>query len=162
MLGELLTAPIVTIARSVEANGESVEVVRVAPDGEETVEAAMPVVVTISNELGEPRYPTMKAKMQARKRAPTVVTVESLDVPSDELVPTVVLVRQFVPEIAGDCAAFVARPAHCCGPLTSRAPYRRPSATEIPAPYRRRSAGYHLSILKYRLPPSISGGSATR
>ncbi|TFH23058.1 MAG: electron transfer flavoprotein subunit beta/FixA family protein [Myxococcales bacterium] len=103
MLGELLSAPTVTIARSVEANGASVKVVRVAPDGDETVEAAMPVVVTISNEVGEPRYPTMKAKMQARKREPTVVTVESLDIPSDELVPSVVLVRQFVPEVSGHC-----------------------------------------------------------
>lgn len=103
MLGELLDAPVVTIARSMEASGDTVSVVRVTPDGDETVEARLPAIVTISNELGEPRYPTMKAKMQARKRRPTVVIVEALDVPSDELARKAVLTRQFVPVVSGDC-----------------------------------------------------------
>ena len=103
ILGELLKAPVVTIARSVDVDGDRIKVVRVTPDGDETVETASPAIVTISNELGEPRYPTMKAKMQARKRQPTVVTVESLDIPSDELLPKAVLVKQFVPEVSGDC-----------------------------------------------------------
>ena len=103
MLGELLKAPVITIARSVEAADGKATVVRVAPDGDETVEATLPALVTISNELGEARYPTMKAKMQARKRTPTVVILESLDVPGDELSRKTALTKQFVPEVSGDC-----------------------------------------------------------
>ncbi len=103
MLAELLKAPLITIARAVDAGDGSVKVVRVTPDGDETVEADFPAIVTISNELGEARYPTMKAKMQARKREPSVVTVESLDLPSDELGRKAVLIRQYVPELLGNC-----------------------------------------------------------
>jgi electron transfer flavoprotein beta subunit len=103
LLGEILGTPVITVARSVALEGTSVRVVRVTPDGDETVEAALPALVTISNELGTPRYPTMKSKMQARRREPKVVELEALNVPSDELTARVVLTRQFVPEVRGDC-----------------------------------------------------------
>ena len=46
----------------------AVRVVRVTPDGDETVEVSCPAIVTISNELGQPRYPTMAGRMAARKK----------------------------------------------------------------------------------------------
>jgi len=103
LLAEHLGLPAVTIARSVDPSGDGVRVVRVTPDGDEVVEAAFPVLVTVSNEIGEPRYPTMKAKMAARKKQPTVVALTDLDVESSALQPRVVLSRQFVPEVHGDC-----------------------------------------------------------
>ncbi len=71
LIGERLGAPVVTVARSVEiadAARPTVRVVRVTPDGDETVLVDAPVVVTISNELGPPRYPTMAGRMAARKK----------------------------------------------------------------------------------------------
>lgn len=104
LIGEALGMPVVTIARTVElGDGATLRVVRVTPDGDELVEAALPAVATVSNELGEPRYPTMQAKMKARRRAPTVVSPAELGVSDDALTPRVVLSRQFVPEVSGEC-----------------------------------------------------------
>jgi electron transfer flavoprotein beta subunit len=107
LLGEHLGMPVVTIARSVdvaETGGSfGVRVVRVTPDGEETVAVPAPAIVTISNELGQPRYPTMAGRMAARKKKIVVVTPEDLGLAADALRPRVTLVRQFVPTVKGDC-----------------------------------------------------------
>jgi electron transfer flavoprotein beta subunit len=67
-LGEILSVPVVTIAKSIEFDGSKVTVERVLLDGFETVEAPTPAIVTVSNELGEPRYPALMQIMQAAKK----------------------------------------------------------------------------------------------
>jgi len=102
LLGELLDMPVVTVVRSLESIGEGeIRVVRVTPDGDETVEVSCPAIVTISNELGQPRYPTMAGRMAARKKRAIVVQAETLGVA--DLRPQVVLARQFVPAVKGAC-----------------------------------------------------------
>jgi electron transfer flavoprotein beta subunit len=107
LLGESLGMPIVSIARALElveaAGGPAVRVTRVTPDGDEVVEASCPVVVTISNELGEPRFPTTAKKIAARRMKPTIVSVDELSLPSEEREPRVMLTRQFVPTVQGNC-----------------------------------------------------------
>jgi electron transfer flavoprotein beta subunit len=105
LIGEVLGMPVVTIARSVELvdGGKAVRVARVTPDGDEVVEATCPAVVTISNEIGTPRYPTMAGRMAARRKKATVVTLAELGVSARDLQPKVVLTRQFVPTVQGDC-----------------------------------------------------------
>jgi electron transfer flavoprotein beta subunit len=105
LVGEKLGMPVVTIARSVELvdGGSAVRVARVTPNGDEVVEASCPAVVTISNELGTPRYPTMAGRMAARRKKATVVAVGDLGVSAEELRPRVTLTRQFVPTVQGDC-----------------------------------------------------------
>ncbi|PLW69159.1 electron transfer flavoprotein subunit beta/FixA family protein [Pseudohalioglobus lutimaris] len=103
LVGEILGVPVVPLARAVEANGASLTVVRATPDGDEVVTGAMPAVVTISNELGDPRFPTAKAKMAARKKKPTCLSVADLGLSEDDLSPRVVLDKQYVPEVQGNC-----------------------------------------------------------
>jgi electron transfer flavoprotein beta subunit len=107
LLGEILGMPVVAIARAVEmapsSNGPVVRVTRVTPDGDEVVEASCPAVVTISNELGDPRYPTAAKKLAARRKRPTVVSADDLSLSPEDLQPTVTLTRQFVPTIQGNC-----------------------------------------------------------
>jgi electron transfer flavoprotein beta subunit len=104
LVGELLAMPVVTIARALELPSPSVvRVTRVTPDGDEVVEAACPAVVTVSNEVGAPRYPTMAGRMAARRKRPTVVSPDSLGVSAADLAPKVVLTRQFVPAVHGNC-----------------------------------------------------------
>jgi electron transfer flavoprotein beta subunit len=67
-LGEILGAPVVTIAKDIQMDGGKVTVERVLMDGFETVEAPTPAVVTVSNELGEPRYPQLRQIMLAAKK----------------------------------------------------------------------------------------------
>lgn len=57
-IAENLGVPIVSLARKVEVVDRRVRVERVLLDGYEVVEASLPVLVTISNELGQPRLPT--------------------------------------------------------------------------------------------------------
>ncbi len=104
LIGEALDMPVVTIARAVELPAPGVvRVTRVTPDGDEVVEASCPAVVTISNELGQPRYPTMAGRMAARKKRPTVVAADALGLLPDALVPKVAVIRQFVPTVQGHC-----------------------------------------------------------
>ena len=107
LVGEHLGFPIVTIARSVDvaATGDTyaVRVVRVTPDGNETVAAAAPAVVTISNELGQARYPTMAGRMAARKKKITSVTPAELGVADDALRPRITVTKQFVPTVKSSC-----------------------------------------------------------
>jgi electron transfer flavoprotein beta subunit len=107
LLGESLGMPIVSIARALElvetSAGLAVRVTRVTPDGDEIVEAPCPAVVTISNELGEPRFPTTAKKIAARRMKPTIVPVEELSLPPEALEPRVTMTRQFVPTVQGNC-----------------------------------------------------------
>jgi len=105
LLGEMLEMPVITVARAVELPGGSptLRVTRVTPNGDEVVEASCPAVVTISNELGAPRYPTTARTMKARRMKPTLLTSEQLAVRPEDLQPRVTLTRQFVSTVQGSC-----------------------------------------------------------
>jgi electron transfer flavoprotein beta subunit len=103
LIGEQLGMPIIPIAKSVSLDGSTVRVIRVTPDGDETVEAACPAVITVTNELGDPRYPTAAAKVKARRKKPTVVSPADLGLSDADLAPKVQLTKQYVPELKGNC-----------------------------------------------------------
>ena len=103
LMGEALNMPVVTIARAVEVTSDAVRVTRVTPDAQEIVEAHLPAIVTISNELGQPRYPTTAGRIAARRKQATTFSPEDLGLSSDELQPRAVLTKQFVPSVQGNC-----------------------------------------------------------
>lgn len=103
VLGEKLDMPVVSVARAVALDGTNVRVTRVTPDGDEIVDVSCPAIITVSNELGTPRYPTMQAKLKARKATATEVTVESLGLSAAALTSKVELVKQFVPAVRSGC-----------------------------------------------------------
>jgi electron transfer flavoprotein beta subunit len=74
----LLDLPAVTVARNVEVAAGKVRVERVTADGHEVVEAGLPALVTASNEIGELRFPPVKATIAAQKVQPTVWTAADL------------------------------------------------------------------------------------
>jgi len=57
----------------------------------------------VSNELGEPRYPTAAKKLAARRMKPEIVSPEGLSLSAEALQPRVVAQRQFVPTVSGNC-----------------------------------------------------------
>ncbi len=104
MLGEMLEMPVVTIARAVQmVDGSMVRVTRVTPDGDEVVEVSCPAVLTISNEFGEPRYPTAVRTMKARKVKPQQVSPDSLSLGEGGGQSRVTMTRQFAAAITGNC-----------------------------------------------------------
>ena len=78
-LAEALGWPVATVAKKVDVNDDVVRVERVLPDGHEVIEADLPAVVTVSNELGTPRYPNMRGIMAARRVQPSVWTAARAD-----------------------------------------------------------------------------------
>jgi electron transfer flavoprotein beta subunit len=71
-IAEILGLPSVTLAKKVEITDSKAKVERVTADGYEVIEVPLPAVITVSNEIGEPRYPTIKGIMAAKKIAPVV------------------------------------------------------------------------------------------
>ena len=71
-IAEILGLPSVTIARKIEVTDGKARVERVASDGYEVVEVSLPAVITLSNEHEEPRYPSIKGIMAAKKVQPVV------------------------------------------------------------------------------------------
>jgi electron transfer flavoprotein beta subunit len=71
-IAEILGLPSVTIARKVEAIDGKARVERIAADGIEVIEVSLPALITVSNELGAARYPTIKGIMMAKRKEPVI------------------------------------------------------------------------------------------
>jgi len=72
-IAEILGIPCVTVAKKVDViDGGKLRVERVTADGYQVLEVTTPCVITVSNELGEARYATLKGIMAASKKQPTV------------------------------------------------------------------------------------------
>jgi electron transfer flavoprotein beta subunit len=103
ILTEELGIPCMTIAKKVDVSNGVVRVERVTPEGQEVVEAPLPALVTVSNELGLPRYPTMRAIMAANRKRPTMWKLADLGVDPAILQPNLQLVDLFVPVQDQEC-----------------------------------------------------------
>ncbi len=71
-IAELLGLPSVTLAKKIDITDGKARVERVTADGYEVIEVPLPALITASNEIGEPRYPTIKGIMGAKKKEPVV------------------------------------------------------------------------------------------
>ena len=99
-IAELLGWPALTIAKDVQVKDGTVVVERVLMDGFETVEAPLPAAVTVSNELGEPRYPKLQQIMQAARKQVTVWSAADLGLDASSIGPgarKLALERLYVP-----------------------------------------------------------------
>ncbi|NMG76479.1 electron transfer flavoprotein subunit beta/FixA family protein [Aromatoleum diolicum] len=111
LLAEKLDFAAATLARAVEIDGTNVKVVRATADGDEVVQGKLPAVVTVSNEIGTPRFPTAKSKMAARKMSPVEFDTPALGLTAQQLQPAVVLLKQYVPKVQGNCQFLTGGPA---------------------------------------------------
>jgi len=67
-----LGLPVVTLARRIEISDGQAKVEKVSGDGGEVIEVALPAVITVSHELGAPRYPTIRGVMASKKKEPVI------------------------------------------------------------------------------------------
>ncbi len=67
-IAEILNRPLLTFAMSVTVENSAVRVERVLEDGTEIIEADLPAVVTVSNEIGAPRAPSLRETMRAARK----------------------------------------------------------------------------------------------
>jgi len=80
MLAERLGVPQLTLASSVEISGTDVTVRRVTDDGVDTVTGALPAVVSVVEKINEPRYPSFKGIMAAKKKPVQTLSLSDLGV----------------------------------------------------------------------------------
>ncbi len=98
--------PYVTCVRKIsEATEQALVVERLMDDGYDEVEVELPALFTVVKEVNEPRVPSLKGKMKAKKVAITTLTAEEIGADTKQLglsgSPTWV-VRVFAPEFSGE------------------------------------------------------------
>jgi len=80
MVAERLGVPQLTLAGKVDVSGSEVTIRRVADDGYEVVTGSLPAVVSVVEKINEPRYPTFKGIMAAKKKPVQTLTLADLSV----------------------------------------------------------------------------------
>ncbi|MFB6258182.1 MAG: electron transfer flavoprotein beta subunit/FixA family protein [Flavobacteriales bacterium] len=79
MLAELLDMPYVANASSLQVEGDKASLEHPIPGGSQTVEGALPLVVSCAKGMAEQRIPNMRGIMAARKKQITVVEAQDVE-----------------------------------------------------------------------------------
>ena len=85
MLAELLGLPQLTYARNVETDGSTVKVQRETDAGVTHLEANLPAVVSVTEKINEPRYPSFKGIMAAKKKPVSTLTIADAGIDASEV-----------------------------------------------------------------------------
>ncbi len=85
MLAERLGVAQLSMARKVEVNGSTVKVERLTDTGYDVVEAATPAVVSVVEKINEPRYPSFKGIMAAKKKPLTTLSLADAGIEADQV-----------------------------------------------------------------------------
>jgi electron transfer flavoprotein beta subunit len=85
MLAERLGEAQLTFARKVEVAGGTVKIERQTDTGYDVVEAATPVIVSVVEKINEPRYPSFKGIMAAKKKPMTTLTLADAGIEADKV-----------------------------------------------------------------------------
>lgn len=85
MLAERLDLPQVTFASVIETQGDQVRVKRDGDTATEVIGATMPLVVSVTDQSGEARYPSFKGIMAAKKKPVETYALSDLGVEADQV-----------------------------------------------------------------------------
>ncbi len=85
MLAEVLGMPQITQVRSLTVEGTTVTADRETEDGSTTLEATLPVVVSVSEKINEPRYPSFKGIMAAKKKPVETLSLADAGIDAGEV-----------------------------------------------------------------------------
>ncbi|OYO19282.1 electron transfer flavoprotein subunit beta [Enemella dayhoffiae] len=80
MLAERLEWPAVTFGVDLKVDGDTVSIRRDGDTASQTIEATLPAVVSVTDQSGEARYPSMKGIMAAKKKPVEQWTLADLEV----------------------------------------------------------------------------------
>jgi electron transfer flavoprotein beta subunit len=85
MLAERLGVPQVSLAIKLEIDGQAVRIQRQADYGFDRVEASLPAVVSVVEKINEPRYPSFKGIMAAKKKPVETLSLADLGIDASEV-----------------------------------------------------------------------------
>jgi electron transfer flavoprotein beta subunit len=105
ILAEMLELPCIGLAREIKVEDESVLVKKNIPGGYEQVKAAMPALVTVSNEVGELRYISRTKMMKMLRSRASIPTWSAEDFVSspEGLSPMEIVELSSPPDMSRDC-----------------------------------------------------------
>lgn len=112
-IAEWLNIPQITFAVKIDINGKSARVERMLEEVNEIVETPLPAVITVVKQINEPRMPSLKGMMKAKKAE--IKTLKAVDINANEKnvglngSPTQV-VRIFTPPPKGEGEIFNGEP----------------------------------------------------
>ena len=85
MLAERLELPQVTLASVIETQGDQVRIKRDSDSATDVIGATMPLVLSVTDQSGEARYPSFKGIMAAKKKPLDTLSLSDLGVESDQV-----------------------------------------------------------------------------
>ena len=85
IIAEYLGLPQLTHMRKITVEGDKISGERETDEGVYTVEATLPAVVSVNEKINEPRFPSFKGIMAAKKKEVTTLTLADIGVESDEV-----------------------------------------------------------------------------
>jgi electron transfer flavoprotein beta subunit len=85
MVSERLGLPAVTLGSEVTVDGDTVRIRRDGDTASDTVEGTLPLVLSVSDQANEPRYPSFKGIMAAKKKPVETWSLADLELSADQV-----------------------------------------------------------------------------
>ena len=85
MVSERLGLPGVTLGSEVTVDGQTVRIRRDGDTASDTIEGTLPLVLSVSDQANEPRYPSFKGIMAAKKKPVETWSLADLEIPADQV-----------------------------------------------------------------------------
>jgi electron transfer flavoprotein beta subunit len=85
MLSERLGVPGVTLGSEIEVSGETVKIRRDGDTSTDTIEGTVPLVLSVTDQSGEARYPSFKGIMAAKKKPVETWSLADLGVEAEKV-----------------------------------------------------------------------------
>jgi electron transfer flavoprotein beta subunit len=85
MVSERLGLPAVTLGSEVTVDGQTVRIRRDGDTASETIEGTLPLVLSVSDQANEPRYPSFKGIMAAKKKPVQTWSLADLELTADQV-----------------------------------------------------------------------------
>ena len=98
-LSELLSLPQVSSVRKLSVDGESIVAERALEDSSEVVKTKIPVVVTVTREINQPRIPSLMMIMKASKKEIVKWTLADIDAQKEKTASKVEVLDALAPKM---------------------------------------------------------------
>jgi electron transfer flavoprotein beta subunit len=85
MVAERLGLPQVTYASELTLEGQNVKIRRDGDAASETIEATLPALISVTDQINEPRYPSFKGIMAAKKKPVETLTLSDLGIDAGQV-----------------------------------------------------------------------------
>ena len=98
-ISEILTIPIINIVKDIKPKKDEFIIEKIITDGFQVLSAKLPLILTVGNQAGDPRFPTLKGIMEASKTKLEKIHLSDLNLNSnDDLTNQIEIEKIYFPE----------------------------------------------------------------